>query len=233
MIKPLSLSGALLLLCPIVAAAQNDSTFVADAKNSAIRHYTQAVGVQSHLFNGSEYKEYNAQGDEFPYLFDDVMFGAVKYAGEVYENIPLYYDLVKDQVITSYTHGNKVQLLRPKVEYFDIGGHRYVRLNNDKMTEGFYDLMYDGKMKFYVRHQKVLVIKINGNAPENTFEERIKYYILKNGTYHSVKSKRSVMSLLKDRRKEMKRVIKEEKLKFGKNREKSIARLLQRYEQSQ
>jgi hypothetical protein len=160
------------------------------------------------------------------------MTGGVKYDGEVYENIPLYYDLVTDQVVTSYTYGNKVQLLREKVEYFDIGTHRYVRLDNGKVAEGFYALLYDGNLKFYARRQKVLVLKFNGNDPENAFEERVKYLILKNDVYHTVKSKGSVMSLLKDKKKEMKRVIKEEHLKFGKDREKSIARLLERYEQS-
>lgn len=223
----------LLASCPVVTLAQGDTTFVTDARNSAIRLYTQSVGVQSHLFNGSEYREYHSQRDEFPYLFDDVMFGGVKYGGEVYENIPLYYDLEKDQVVTSYTHGNKVQLLRDKVEYFDIGEHRFVRLNNDKVAEGFYDLLYDGKMKFYAKRQKVLALKINGNVAENSFEERVKYYIVKNGTYHTVKGKRSVMGLIRDRKKDMKRAIREEKLKFGKTREKSIARILERYEQIQ
>jgi hypothetical protein len=231
--KGLIFSVALIASCPLAALAQNDTTFVADARKNAIRYYTESVGVQSHLFNGSEYREYISQRDEFPYLYDDVMTGNVKYSGELYEHVPLYYDLQKDQVITSYTHGNKIQLLRDKVEYFDIGSHRFVRLNNDKVPEGFYDLLYDGKMKFYARRIKVLAIKINGTDADNFFEERVKYYIVKNGTYHTVKSKRSVMNLMKDKKREMKRVIREENLKFGNTRETSIAKLLQRYEQIQ
>ncbi len=214
-------------------AQQNDTTFVADAKKYAVRYYTQSVGVSSHLFNGSEYKEYRQQRDEHPYLFDDLMFGTVKYGSEVYENIPLYFDLENDQLVTSYTQGAKVRLLRDKVEYFTIDSRRFVRLNNTKVAEGFYELLYDGNMKFYMRRQKVLTIKMNGNVAENIFEERIKYYILKNGTYHSVKSKGSVMGLMKDKKKELKGTMKEEKLKFNKNREKTIARLLQKYEQTQ
>lgn len=231
--KGLVFSFALIASCPIVTLAQTDTTFVADARKNAIQYYTQTMGVQSHIFNGSEYKEYISQRDEFPTLYDDVMTGNVKYAGELYENIPLYYDLAKDQVITSYTHGNKVQLLRDKVEYFDIGDHRFVRLNNDKVAEGFYDLLYDGKMKFYAKRLKVLAVRMNGNDADNIFEERVRYYILKNGVYHTVKGKRSVLSLVSDKKREVKRTIREEKLKFGKTREKSIARILERYEEIQ
>jgi hypothetical protein len=232
--RPILLVAALALLSLNTAMAQqNDTTFLADAKKNAIRYYTQSIGVSSHLFNGSEYKEYKQQRDEHPYLYDDIMFGSVKYGEEVYDNVPLYYDLERDQLVTSYAQGAKVQLLRSKVEYFDIDTHRFVHLDNDKVAEGYYDLLYNGNMKFYVKRQKVLTIKMNGNDADNIFEQRIKYYILKNGVYHSIKSKGSVLGLMKDKKKELKRVLKEEKLKFGKNREKAVTRLLQSYEQTQ
>ncbi|HMJ71044.1 MAG TPA: hypothetical protein VK508_19220 [Cyclobacteriaceae bacterium] len=237
MIKPSSIVVALLVLCVFSAKAQqtNDTTFVVAAKDNAVQFYTQTIGVQSRLFEGSDYKEYIAQRDEFPYLNDDVVYGSVKYAGEVYKNIPLYYDLEKDQVITSYPFGNKVQLLREKVEYFDIGGHKYVLLQNTKVQDGFYDLLYDGKMKFYVHRQKVPVLKVNSNGSEatRTFEERVKYFILKNGAFHTVRSKGSVMGLLKDKKKDLKKALRTEKVRFGQERERSITLLLKNYERIQ
>ncbi len=225
---------ALPLLLSLVAttgwAQSADTTFIADARKSAVRVYTTTVGVGSQLYNGSEYKEYRSQKDEFPYLFDDLMFGDVLFSGELYEGVPLYYDLANDQVVTSYPQGNKIQLTRDKVEYFDIGGHRIVRLNNNQLSEGFYDLLYDGKMKLYARRQKVLITKINGNVAENDFELRIKYYLLKDGVYRTVKSKGSILSILKDKKKDLKRLLKEEKLKSKANREKAMARMLAAYE---
>lgn len=231
MTKPLFLIGITLLTWPSIAAAQNDSTFVADARKNAIQLYTQSIGVQSHLFNGSEYREYVPQGDEFPYLYDDVMTGGIKYNGQVYENIPLQYDLEKDQVITSYPYGSTVQLIRSNVEYFDIEGHRFVRLDYDKVAEGFYDLLYDGKMKFYARREKQRVSRIYGNQAETYFDELVKHLILKDGVFYPVRGKRSVMALMKDRKKELKRALREKKMLFGENREKSVTLLLTRYEQ--
>lgn len=225
-------SPLLFLLVATTSWAQStDTTFLADARKNAVRVYTTTVGVGSQLFNGSEYKEYRSQKDEFPYLFDDLMFGDIKFGGELYEGVPLYYDLVSDQVITSYPQGHKIQLTRNKVDYFDIGDHRVVRLNNNQLTEGFYDQLYDGKMKLYARRQKVLITKINGNVAENDFELRVKYYLLRNGSYRSIKSKGSILSILKDRKKELKRMLKEEKLRSKENREKAMARMLAVYEQ--
>jgi hypothetical protein len=233
MIKPLHFAGVLLVLCQTLAVAQNDSTFVADAKKNAIGVYTQSMTVQSHVYNGSEYHEYISHNDEHPYLYEEEETGDIKYSGELYEGMPIQYDLSTDQVITSYPHGSKIQLLREKVEYFDVAGHRYVLLDNDKVAVGFYDLLYDGTMKFYVRRTKQRVMKMNGNDAEHVFEEYVKYMILKNDVFHTVKSKRAVLALMSDRKKELKRALKEEKLKYRKDREKVIKRVLQLYEKNQ
>lgn len=235
MIKSLVVAGILSLSGPFLASAQTDSTFVAAAKENAIQFYTQTIGVQSRLFEGSEYKDYIAQRDEFPFMHDDVINGNVKYNGEIYKNVPLYYDLEIDQVITSYPHGNKVQLLREKVQYFEMDGHKFVPLFNTRVANGFYDLQYDGKLKFFVRKQKESVLKVNSNGsdPHRVFELRVKYFILKNGAYHSVKSKKSVLSLLKDKKRNLKKALRAEKIKFRSERERAIVFLLKNYEQTQ
>lgn len=234
---PVQLLTVVILLSPFGARAQNgsanDTTFVADASKNAVRIYTQAVGVQSHMFNGSEYLEYAAQGDETPYMFEDWAYGTMEYSGEYYDNVPLFYNLATDQVITVYTGGSKIQLLRPKVKYFTLEGHKFVRLDNGKVAEGFYDLKYDGNMKFYIRRVKVAATKVNGNTADAIFELRVKYYITRDDKFNSVKSKGSVMKLVKDKKKELKKYMRENKLKFGAQRESSIPKILAYYEQLQ
>lgn len=237
MIKTSSTVAALLILAGFTAQAQqlSDTTFVSEARNNAINAYTQAISVQSHLFNGTEYKEHIFSDEEYPFLHEDVMTGSVKYAGEVYTNIPMWYDLELDQAITAYPHGNKVQLLRDKVEYFKIDGHTFVYLDNKKVTTGFYDLLYDGKMKFYVRKVKVPLLKVssNGGDPRRVFELRTKYFLLKNGVFHTVKSKRSVMAFMKDKKKELKRALRGKNFAFNRDREAAITFLLSEYERTQ
>lgn len=231
------IGGSLIVFLALTAHAQQatESSFVGDAKDNAVRVYTQTIGDQAHLYEGTEYKDNVRSIDEYPYLHDDVMYGNVKYAGELYLNIPLYYDLEIDHVITQYPQGNKVKLLPEKVEYFEIADHKYVRLDNNKVTTGFYDLRYDGKMKFYVKASKVLLYKVNSNGgePHYIFEKRIKYLIMKNGSYHTVKSKRSVMNLVSDKKKDIKRRLRAEKVVFNRDREKAISFVLAAYEQTQ
>jgi hypothetical protein len=224
----------LLLLCVFTTKGQQltDTAFIADARRQAINFYTEAIGIQSRLFNGSEYLEHIVSRNEYAYMHEDVEYGNVKYAGELYTNVPLYYDLETDQLVTAFPHGKKIQLLRSQVEYFEIDGHKFVLLDNKKMANGFYDLLYDGKMKFYAQRQKVLVMKVdsNGGNAHNIFESSVKYFILKDGAYHAVKTRRSVLALMSDHRKEIKRALKAANVRYKNEREKAIALLLNNYE---
>jgi hypothetical protein len=230
---PRSVSFSIILLLVIFeAGAQNlntDTLFVSQAAEEAIDQYKNALGVQAHIYNGSEYIEYRSQGDEHPYLYDDWNYGSVVYANVRYERIPLFYDLAYDELITNYTHGKKIQLLRQHVSSFEIEGRTFVMLSNAQVSEGYYELLYDGKMKFYVHRLKVATTKINGNDAEAAFEERVKYYVFNNGKYHAVKSKGSVLALFGDRKKEIAKFARENGIKFA-PREKSVPAMIAYFE---
>jgi hypothetical protein len=166
-------------------------------------------------------------------LLDDVVSGNVFYDGELYPDVPLYYDIEKDLLLTSYPYGNKVQLLSELVRYFDIEHHHYVRLENKKIATGFYDRLYNGKMKLYARRTKVHLIKASLTETIHEFESTVKYFIEKDGVFHPVKSKRSVLNLMAAQKRELKKTIRDEHLSFSGNREEAIVRLLQRFEEVQ
>lgn len=207
----------------------SDTLFVSQASAAAINQYKATLGVQAHIFNGSEYAEYHAERDEHPYLYDDWNYGNVVYDNVNYEGVPLFYDLSSDELITSYEHGKKIQLLRQFVTSFTIEGRTFQHISNPLMPDGFYELLYDGSMKFYIHRQKVRGIKINGNDADAIFEERFRYYIMKDGKYHSVKTKGSVLTHLGDKKTEVKKHLRESKISFA-NREKAIPAMIAFYE---
>lgn len=206
-----------------------DTLFVGQASEVAINGYRNAIGVQAHIYNGSEYLEYKPQNDEHPYLYDDWNYGTVVYQNVKYDRMPLYYDLVNDQLITNYTHGKKIQLIRQQVSSFVIEGRTFVMLDNKQVPEGFYELLYDGGMKFFKHHQKVAITKVNGNDPEADFEERTKYYVFSNGAYRQVRSKGSVLALFGERKKEISKYMRDNAISFS-PRETSIPAMLAYFE---
>ncbi len=105
---------------------QEDSTFLREAEVHAIGLYSRNKRVQSHLFNGSEYIEYNSIAGEHPYYEADWSDGIVFYDGEQYEHTPVLFDLSLDKLITENSNGRPLQLISEKIKYFILNGHTFV-----------------------------------------------------------------------------------------------------------
>jgi hypothetical protein len=208
-----------------------DTTFVADAKKNAVKLYTARLGVVSNVYNGSEYAEYRPQRDENPYLTPDWIYGSVNYGGEQYESIPLLLDIANDELITMYASGNAIQMIREKVRSFKLEDRTFARLTNSQVSPGFYELMYDGKVKYYAKRQKTLYQKLNGTSLMNIFETSNTHYIVKNGTFHTFRTRGALLKVLGDHKAELKKFIREQRLPFGANREKSTVSVLAYYDQ--
>ena len=118
------------------------------------------------MYNGSEYA-YNAyypftinEGDPF---FQSKTFdtGAVFYNNVLYENVPLLFDIVKEELLTHDPTNNYIMRLNnERVKWFIIWGHTFVRLNHDSANNsplhtGFYDLLYNGNTSLYKRDLKI------------------------------------------------------------------------------
>ena len=229
----------LLFLCFLAAngylfgqAMKADSSFIADAKKNVIASYANAISAQSHLYNGSAYTEYISQNDENPYFIDEWIEGSVVYDEEYHDNVPLLYDISADRIIVDNPYSvKKVMLVFEKVSEFTIQGHHFVQLKNTPLTVGYYELGYDGPSKVYIRHRKTLQSKVVDYSIFNLFEEKKLYYIYKSGTFYPVRGKASVLKLLEDKKKELKKFIRDNQLQFGNDKARDISRLVQYYDQ--
>src|SRR5882672_6840210 len=138
------------LIFSIAASGQSvpeDGRFVSAAAKNVGDIYLHALAVESHLYNGILYKEYNPhsndEGNPF-FLSDDWTDGSVYYDGERYDNVPLLYDLVKERLVVEHAYGGvKLELISEKINNFSMAGHTFVRLVSDTSTSslrtGFYD----------------------------------------------------------------------------------------------
>lgn len=210
---------------------REDSTFLQEAQMHAIDLYTKNMGTQSHLFNGSEHIVYNSIAKEHPYYQADWSDGIVFYDGELYESIPLLYDLSTDKLIIENANGRPLQLISEKIKYFILDGHTHVYLPEDKIIKGFYDLLYNGEIKIYARRKKTLQKNISGTELEIKFKETVRYYLSKNENYILIRNKKDVLSALLDQKTELKRFVRENHLRFKSNLEVALTRMAQFYDQ--
>lgn len=226
----------LLITFPCKAqSAKPDTTFLSSAKQYQTARYNQFIRGQSRLYNGSEYRDFFSRNDEHPYFgVDDWSFGDILYDEELYTDVPLFYDIYHDKVITEHLlNGAKLELISEKVQRFSFSGHTFVRLQRNEskvISDGFYDRLYDGQTKVYCRREKQLQQKIESNDIIDRFEERTRIFILSKGTYFPVKKKGSVLDVMGDRKQELKTFLKKNKINYKSDREKAIARLAEHYD---
>jgi len=228
------------LIIPLLLKSQSaaDSTILSLQKKNAIALYYQSLQTQSGLYNGIEYIRYETTLKDGHQYFDTAKAvpGSVFYDGMLYTDVPMLYDIVKDQLVAQ--HYNNVffmQLIKSKVDSFNFIGHAFVHLAKDStkkenISEGFYDLLYNGKIKLYAKRYKT----IQESIPDMVVERRVymhnRYFVFKNNTYNEVFSESSVYNLFNDKRSELRQALRKQHIRFRKQREYAIKMMVEQYD---
>ena len=214
-----------------------DTAFVAAAKEYASSLHDTELRSQSALYNGSKYIPPEYEPESHPYFsLDDWITGAVYYDAEYFGNVSLMYDLYKAALIAEhFPSGHAIQLVGDKVQYFEIDGHHFERIHNDSVgnslpSTGFYDVLYPGTTKVVARRLKIRREEIRDMSLNIFYDEKNRYFVMKNGVFFPVKNKVSLLKILADRRRSVKRFAKEQKIKFSQNKELALIAIAKYYD---
>jgi hypothetical protein len=218
----------------------NSTAFTQNAFDSSLTRalsvYTNITGVNLHLYNGSEYIDYDhrIKGNPF-FLSLSFADGAIVYDGILYENVKMFYDILHDDVVIKNYNDTALLLAKEKISSFDYAGHHFVNLVADSSETGinvigFYDVLYNGKIKLFAKRKKYIVEKINLQYAESSFIEHDAYYIFKDNVSYPVDDKRSVLNVMKDRKTELMKYLRQNKIKFKKDRETAITKMVAYYD---
>jgi hypothetical protein len=233
----IQLFACFLFLSTMVCAqtGTRDTAFVDQSVNFAREAHSEKTKKQSPLYNGSQYAVYNPIEEEHPYfLTDDWMDGSIVYSGEQFDNISMMYDISSDKVIAEHFAGAAVELITAKVTTFSIGGHNFKMFKKtddtrQSITEGFYEILYDGKVKILKRHVKDYVEMLKWTELYVDYEEKTHYYVVKNSAFYAIGSKSGLINILSDKKRELRRFSRENKFSFSKD-EKIFVKLAAHYD---
>lgn len=215
-----------------------DTILIQQAKEKAINHYRQFEGDQSRLFNGKLYRDYTIPLSEgHPYFHTDQFeTGTIWYDGMVFENIPVLYNIVSEEVITP--HFNKVQwisLRNEKVSAFTFGRHHIVKIIADStspdITTGFYQQLYAGKTSAVKKRSKFVVEGIVNNQLARTLRVVERRYLWHVGKWNRVTSLRSVLKLLDGHNAAIRQHLRSAKIKYRKKPDEALSRIAAYYDQ--
>ena len=209
----------------------------------AIQHarkiYIASLSEQAGIYNGPEYIGYphRAQEGHPFFLSSDVQKGDIRYDGELYEAVPMWYDLARKEVVIQYADNfSKISLHKERVSDFSISGHHFINIQSDSvkssLERGIYDQIYNGKSQVLVQRSKSFLKDTNTDGIRLNFSgEKTNIFIRSGEIYKSVSSQKSVLNALGKFEKEILAHLKQGKIKFRNEREKAIILIAAYYDQ--
>lgn len=220
-------------------SASSDSVLLSASVDHAINSYNAVMKNQALLFNGREYLEFDGLSKQHPYFeseFEEE--GAIEYEHQWYTKIPMLYDLTIDALVVEHYDQRGFRVLvkvhQDDVQSFDLLDHHFVRLQADSLNavkEGFYDLLYQGDTKFYVKRKKNIHEDLSNNEVNVEFIGKNTFYVEKNSIFHVVRGKGSLYKVLKDQKKALKQFASKNQLDFVGAKERSMVELVMYYDQ--
>lgn len=230
------------LLIPSLIFGQHelsDTLHVKAATDHAKNIYYQSGKDHSNLYNGKEYIAFKKNMPEVGTLFfisDEWVDGHVFYDGELYENVSMRLDLLHEKVLVEHKGHQEIELISEKIKYFELAGHTFLSSNNNIDTKslslGFYDLIYDGYTKVFVRRLKVAEERIETQVSMIlTFKEKNTISILKNGKFYEVGNKSSALKIFGDQKSAVKKFMSKNNIRYRANREEALIKMATEYDQ--
>ncbi|PWT77280.1 MAG: hypothetical protein C5B59_04480 [Bacteroidetes bacterium] len=215
----------------------SDSLIYQQSVKSAVDLFYKSMNENIHLYNGSEYVSFNYQSNKNPFFVTDSFEeGALFYDSVLYHAVPLAYDIYFDELITyRYRLPYRIKLVPEKVGWFTLNGHTFVRIQADSTSglpgTGYYDRLYNGKSMVLAKRKKITADIVVENVYSFRYQESDHYFVKKDGAFIPVHNKKTTMHVFKDRKKELLKLLKKNKIKFKTNPELAIARAAEYYDQ--
>jgi hypothetical protein len=239
---------ALLVITFICAFYCSDSHAQVNQQDTVQQHlmaanmdsfYNKAIGRQSRLYNGFAYQMVTINSPGNAYFKDSthVTNGNVNYGGIRYHDVPLLYDTYKDVLVGRTENGLFLfSLIKEQVANFDLLGHHFINLQaadpENVVTDGYYDELYNnGQIQLLVKRVKIFQEDFHGARDGRISYNALindKYYLKKDSVYYKINSSGKFLNVLGDKKKELKKYLKDNNINYKANPEQAML-LMARY----
>ena len=173
------------LLVPMLLLGQNQ-----ESNQDIYVLFDDVVGHENTgLYNGIEYREtYRTLNNNHPYFESpDFVMSSIAYDGQLYFNIHLKYNLYDQEVIAKLKSQNQSETVI----------HKSFKNNG---VYGFYEEAYkDGDFSLLIKYQKFKKdLYQNEQMYVDFVSSKKEYYIVSNGNYKDISSKKDISKLFPD-----------------------------------
>ena len=210
------------------------------AQEAVIKDYLDRSGVAVLLYTGKEEVVLPQRMRGHPYLdTDEYRDGDLMFNGRLYPGVRLRLNTHTDELTVLSPSHNNIIVPSDLIEYARLPEYTIIynrQFPNSEikagsaLPSGYYARMTTEKYPVYRREVRFPKSTIVSMQVEWVFNIQSRLYIYKDGIYHSVGSKGSVLKLFKDRKRELNRYAKQSGLNFSKDRVNAVVALVRYYE---
>jgi hypothetical protein len=204
--------------------------------------YNQKVKDVDELIDGKDYIPYFFRSKSKPLLFNGMRCKAsLIFNGRKYEGISLEYDTYKDELIyydsTKFIDDKvfKIAMNKNPVGSFSLNygsdslNFRYFDREKDKnfnLSNGFYEVVYDGKSRFLIKHQSFPIEKEGLTEYTQTSYD---FFSVGDG-FIKIRSSKGFVKLFGEKSDEVKKYMRSNRIHFRKANKYKIASILIYYD---
>jgi hypothetical protein len=189
--------------------------------------YHRFMGTESRLANGREHIGFLPMNGHPYFQEETAQIGSIVFEDAWYRDVPLLYDIVRDEIVAPTPTGDMVSLADNKVSEFYLLGHHFI-----KASTGYYDLLCSGRIILEAKRIKRVVESIEGLQVVRNIEYADHYYAVRDGVRYSIGNLRSLLALMKDKKKEVNQDLRRKKIRYRKQHEKALVEAVTYYNQS-
>lgn len=191
-----------------------------DGRSAYYKAFDAIVGVgNTGLYNGVEFEApFNIYNNKHQFFKEaDFSIGDVVYNGQPYFDVLMKYDTWQDDLIVKLPTDVSFHLLRlipEKVERFNIYGADFINTaRNDANFKiknlGIIQVLFEGvEIGVGRKHRKIKEEKLNKEF-YTLFEDKSRYYMFYKGKTYQVNSKKDIIAIIPEFKKEVKATYKE------------------------
>jgi len=207
----------LTILMPVALWAQNTVDYDL---------YMDAAGMNSILFRGAFPMRHGIlkPSDGSTFFAYSVNFepGVLIFCGKPYAEVLLNLNASTDELYVANPAKIPILVNRQFVDSFSMGRHQFVHYEpeeNSPLKEGYYEVLYAGKVLLYKKIQKQLREDINyGDKVVQKYLLTEVFYVKKNDRWYRVRNKTDLKKLFPEQKKTINQIVRTKALDFGINK---------------
>ena len=226
----------LVFVITFISYAQDNRQIQKTEDIKEIQLYLNKVADYSIIYSGRVEEPYFINLTNHPY-FNKEKFstGVLCYNDIVYTDIKLRYNLHREDILVEHPgllFG--IELKKENVSWFTIDGYRVVaskKIDWENVPDArFLILLHEGMYPVVQTSKSALLTNYSNRVVEYYFDADNRYYICISGICYPLKSKKSLLNLFPDQRRELDQYAKQKRLDFKRNPETAYVELVEYYE---